>query len=135
MKKFSILDALTDDHHSLVCLQETRTLTNADLDHEFWGGLSGDYQNGDYQALTAPALRAIVTILNALVHQRRVAFVLTRRGLKQLMKLDSDWDNGRIRDGDYPKVIACLSRYTQPVVHGDRHHVTIYLVTNPTDSR
>lgn len=71
----------------LVVLHKTKLITHDDLKDPFWAARSEDYKN-----LTSDTSKRINSILNSIVNQRRISFVLTRDKVRKLLKEDQNWD-------------------------------------------
>ncbi len=72
----------------LIALKKTRTITEDDLFLPEWETLKKEYdshQNGEWID------KAIVSLLNSAIFQRRVVFVLAKRPFRELAKSDKNW--------------------------------------------
>lgn len=72
----------------LICLKKTRAINEDDLWLPEWDTLKKEYdahQNGEWID------KAIVSLLNSAIFQRRVVFVLAKRSFRELAKSDKNW--------------------------------------------
>lgn len=72
----------------LICLKKTRHITQDDLFLPEWETIKKEYdelQGGEWVD------KAIVSLLNSALFQRRVVFVLAKRSFRELAKSDKNW--------------------------------------------
>ena len=70
----------------LVSLKSTRAISKADLEFPEWIELQEVYKS-----ISEKSDKPIVSILNSILHQRRVYFVMTRDSVRELVKSDANW--------------------------------------------
>ena len=114
-------------------LQATKLITPDDVRFDkSWGVMSGEYEGAQELQWST---KAIVSLLNALVYQRRTVFILTRAGLRDLLRSDKNWKESiGLKNGYYPKFLKSISGFIEvvgkaPTTSG--RMVYIYKVKSP----
>lgn len=93
----------------MICLRFTKTLDEEALRLPEWLLLKEDYKLLEKDSSVN---RAIVTIINSIIYQRRVVFCLTRRLLRQLVTGDNNWKKrGTLANEKYSDVLKALFKW------------------------
>lgn len=88
--------------NTLVVLQKTRKITKDDLLHQEWKELKSEYLN-----VSDSLDKALASIINSILHQRRKSFIITRRSLKNLVMEDRNYkEKDTFSDRLYPAIIG-----------------------------
>jgi hypothetical protein len=124
-----VKQAMNEAHRSLICLKHTKTIEAEDIASPEYALLKEEYdthQNGGWIE------KALVSILASAIYQRRVAFVLSRRTLRTLLRSDKNWVKPPgFKDESYPEFLqqAMNSGILQLIDRGWRAHA--FEITHP----
>lgn len=107
---FDITKKIEIDSNNLVSLRAVKRISDTDREyHKEWNWLGSQYVS--VENIGESIHKACLSVINAILYQRRIVFCLTRDGMRSLVKNDKNFlsDVGW-SDSYYPKVIGFLKR-------------------------
>jgi hypothetical protein len=87
-KKSLALSSINSVGRELVVLRRTRSIDKQDLELPEWEQMQFEYDSCQGESWVN---RAIVSLLNSLIFQRRVFFILSRGAFRRLLNEDKNW--------------------------------------------
>jgi len=90
-------------------LKGTKLITQEDRECDpAWAELGQDYDDAKKEK-SSWIIKATLTIINSIILQRRVVFIITRESLRRLLKTDQNWDkNLGLRQGNYRLILKVI---------------------------
>jgi hypothetical protein len=90
-------------------LKRTKLITKEDREGDpAWAELGQDYEDAK-QEKSAWAVKAMLTVINSIIFQRRLVFIMTRESLRKLLKSDANWNkNIGLKQGNYKHILKII---------------------------
>ena len=95
---------------NLIILTNTKKIQQSDLIHFSWQTIHEAYKSIDDNSYD-PAMRAVVSCLNAAVHHNKIAFAITRNSLQNLIREDENYTSKQgqaFNNNKYSSIIKYL---------------------------
>jgi hypothetical protein len=108
-----------------VMLSETRLVTEKDCEKTEWEELRLDYLE-----ITNPLYRAVISIKNAILHQQRLVFCMTRGNTRKLITEDQNWAKAGLDNNSWNRLIKLMiqSKIVEVIQPGTERIPNIYKV-------
>jgi len=106
------LDRIQEKGHTFrVVLKNTKEISQIDIDSlAEWGYMFRQYNICKEKKLEA-VTKNVCSVLNSILYQRRVVFVLTRESVKNIVSSDKNWKTRvGFRNENYRKIIGLLCK-------------------------
>lgn len=123
------------DRGSYVILKATKQITKSDIENDpAWAMVAEEYLGcKDSEWLT----KATVSILNSIIYQRRVVFILNRSCLRDLLKKDINWEPSLgLKNDRYSSIIrrickGLVEKVGEVKVNNAGRYAMIFKVVHP----
>lgn len=123
------------DRGSYVILKSTKLIQKEDIENDpAWDMVAQEYEEAkDSEWLT----KATVSIINSIIFQRRVVFLMNRDNLRNLLKNDKNWDAGiGLKAENYSSIIrrickGLVEKVGEVKINAAGRYVMIFKVVHP----
>lgn len=98
-------------------LKSAKLITEEDMEGDpAWNELGRDYAEAKEE--NSPwAIKAILTIVNSIIFQRRLVFIITRKSLRKLLRSDKNWgSNLGLKQGNYKYILKLIYSHVGELV-------------------